>query len=273
MMAMGEPQLQLECIRAYNDFQTEWSDLAPGRYLPMTTLPFWDLGATLKEMERGASAGHRGIVFSQEPAGFGLPSLTDRHWYPLWAAAQEMGLAVNFHVAATGVDTMDLFGSSDDGPHANFAAIGASFYMTTARTITQLIMSGICHRFPELNFVSVESGVGWLPFHLASLDWLWQNCGVAKEHPEYELLPSEYFRRQIYATFWFESASARFAIDQFADNILWETDFPHASSLSPGPASISPAPNVYLEATVGDLPEVTLRKVLHDNAARIYHLD
>lgn len=55
--------------------------------------------------------------------------------------------------------------------------------------------------------------------------------------------------------------------------ILYETDFPHPTSMSPGPASDAVAPNLYLETTFGDLPEATLRKILHDNAARIYHLD
>ena len=77
-----------------------------------------------------------------------------------------------------------------------------------AKTIAQLITGGICHRFPDLDFVSVESGIGWIPFALAALDWQWQNCGVPAEHPEYDLLPSEYFRRQIYGCFWFERDTA-----------------------------------------------------------------
>ena len=62
----------------------------------------------------------------------------------------------------------------------------------------------MCHRFPDLKLVSVESGVGWLPAALETFDWQWRNGGVRDEHPEYDLLPSEYFRRQIYGCFWFE---------------------------------------------------------------------
>jgi predicted TIM-barrel fold metal-dependent hydrolase len=265
--------LPLAFMQAYNDYQTDFASVAPGRYLPMTSLPFWDLDATLQEIERCTAAGHKGIVFSQDPSAFGLPGLTDRHWDPMWASAQEKGLPVNFHIASGDMSLMDT-GNPANGAHANYASMGVSFFMGNARTVAQLICGGICHRFPDLNFVSVESGIGWIPFALDSLDWQWLNCGVPREHPEYDLLPSEYFKRQIYGCFWFERETALFAIERLGtDNILYETDFPHPTSMSPGPASSAVAPPEYLNTTLGDLPDDTLHKILHDNAARIYHLD
>ena len=272
IVGLEDVALRLECIRAYNDFQVEWGSVAPGRFVATTTLPFWDLDTTLAEMERCAELGHRGIVFTQDPAHFGLPGLTDRHWDPMWASAQDKGLPVNFHIAS-GDTSLLQSGNPADGKHANYASLGVSFFMGNARTIAQLICGGICHRFPALNFVSVESGIGWIPYALAALDWQWRNCGVPEEHPEYDLLPSEYFRRQIYGCFWFEDATAKFAIEALgADNVLYETDFPHPTSMSPGPATSAVRPDRYLDDTFGDLPEETLRKVLHDNAARLYRL-
>ena len=266
-------RLARDFLRAYNDYQTEWASTAPDRLLPMTSLPFWDLAATLEEMDRCAAAGHRGIVFSQDPGAFGLPVLTDRHWDPMWAAAQEIGLAVNFHIASGDTSLLNSAGHPDNGAHANYASMGVSFFMGNARTIASLICGGICHRFPELNFVSVESGVGWIPFALDALDWQWRNCGVGLEHPEYDLLPTEYFKRQIYGCFWFEVEPARFAIERLGDdNILYETDFPHPTSMSPGPASAAVPPNQFLEDNFSDLSESTLAKILHDNAARLYRL-
>jgi predicted TIM-barrel fold metal-dependent hydrolase len=191
----------------------------------------------------------------------------------MWRSAEEKGLPVNFHIASGDLDPFSV-GHPDNGPHANYAAMGVSFFMANAKTIAQLITGGICHRFPDLNFVSVESGIGWIPFALAALDWQWQNCGVPVEHPEYDLLPSEYFRRQIYGCFWFERETALTAIEQLgADNVLYETDFPHPTSMSPGPASIAERPDDFVRAVFADLPLETTRKILHDNAARIYHLD
>jgi predicted TIM-barrel fold metal-dependent hydrolase len=122
--------------------------------------------------------------------------------------------------------------------------------------------------------VSVESGVGWIPYALDAMDWMWKNSGVALEHPEYDLLPSEYFRRQIYGCFWFEDATAISAIEHLGpDNILYETDFPHPTSMSPGPASFAVSAREHIESNFGHLPRDVMVKILHDNAARLYHLD
>jgi predicted TIM-barrel fold metal-dependent hydrolase len=269
----ADDEFQLAMVKAYNDYQTEFCSVAPDRLVPVTSLPFWSLEETLAEIERCAAAGHRGIVFSQDPSAFGLPQLTDRHWDPMWASAQEKGLPVNFHIASGDMSLLDNAGHPDNGAHANYASMGVSFFMGNARTVAQLICGGICHRFPELNFVSVESGIGWLPFALAALDWQWKNCGVPEEHPEYDLLPSEYFRRQIYGCFWFERGSAYSAIEQLgADNILYETDFPHPTSMSPGPASSAISPRQFIAETFERLPLDVTRKILHDNAARLYRV-
>ena len=112
----------------------------------------------------------------------------------------------------------------------------------------------MCHRYPDLNFVSVENGAGWLPFLGESMDWQWLNVGAHKDYPD-RLLPSEYLYRQIYGMFWFERDVVRAVIDKLADNLMFETDFPHATSLSPGPASESPSPRDVMERSLGDLPD------------------
>ncbi len=102
-----------------------------------------------------------------------------------------------------------------------------------AQNIAEVVLSGVCHRYPDLNFVSVENGAGWLPFLGESMDWQWLNVGAHKDYPD-RLLPSEYLYRQVYGMYWFEHDSVRAVMDKLADNLMFETDFPHATSLSPG---------------------------------------
>ena len=128
---MGDTALQLACIQAYNDFLVDFANEAPGRFIPATGLPFWDLDATLAEIERCAANGHKGIVFTQDPSYFGLPPLTDRYWDPMWASAQEKGLPVNFHIASGDLDLFNT-GHPDNGIHANYAAMGVSFFLANA---------------------------------------------------------------------------------------------------------------------------------------------
>jgi predicted TIM-barrel fold metal-dependent hydrolase len=63
------------------------------------------------------------------------------------------------------------------------------------------------------------------------------------------------------------------ALETIGDNVLFETDYPHPTSMSPGPASTALVPRNFVDEVLGDLPEDLLQKILHDNAARIYHLD
>ena len=126
-------------------------------------------------------------------------------------------------------------------------------FRSNQRCLAELILGGVCHRFPDLQFVSVESGVGWIPGVLEVFDWQWLNTGVRRDRPEYDLLPSEYFRRQIHGCFWFEHEAARHAIERYPDNILYETDYPHPTCQYPSPPT--PAPMIRIgKSLVEDAP-------------------
>lgn len=276
-LRMNEPELMLACVRAYNDFLTEWASLAPKRLLPVTALPFWDVAESVAEVQRCGQRGHRSVLFPSQPQDFGQPSLANRHWDPVWAAAQELGQPISFHIgsqAGLGVKKGEFRKEAAAiGLKAQFARISALAFIGNALGISEIICGGVCHRFPHLNFVSVESGASWVPGLIEGLDWQWHNVGVAREHPEYELLPSEFFRRQIYACFWFERDLLPRAAELYPDNVLYETDFPHPTSMSPGPATPAQHPRAYAAEALATLPEEIVRKLLHDNAARIYHVN
>jgi predicted TIM-barrel fold metal-dependent hydrolase len=266
----ADPQLVLECVRAYNDFLVEWSSIAPDRYIPLMTVPFWNFDATIAELHRAHAAGHRGVVFPARMEDFRLPPLSDSHWDPFWAAAQDLDLSINFHI---GSGNIPMFGTNNTGKHLSYAWTGSMLFFLNANAIVSLIFGGVCQRFPRLKFVSVESGVGWVPFLLEGMDWQFHNAGAHLEHPELELLPSEYFARQIYTCFWFERASARAAIEQLgADHVMFETDFPHSTGITPGPASAALAPREHPKHALAGLPDDVIRKVIHDNAALLYRV-
>lgn len=267
-----ERDLWIDCIRAYNDFLAEWAGADRNRLIPVMLLPFWDLEASLAEVERSSALGHRGVIFTQDPRQFGLPGLADTHWDPLWRSLENRKLPVNFHIGSAGIEPPPP-PSDQIRPQAAYAAMGVTFFMSNARTIATLTCGGVCHRFPTLSFVSVESGVGWLPYALSALDWQWKNCGVGRENPEYELLPSEYFQRQIYGCFWFEDQTIEHTVAAIgAGNLLYETDYPHPTSMSPGPASAAVRPDQYIASSLSVLSPDDKDKVLFSNAARLYQL-
>jgi predicted TIM-barrel fold metal-dependent hydrolase len=268
-----DPELNLLCVEAYNDFLADYSRSAPGRFVSVMALPFWDVDLSLREIERSKSAGHKGVNITADPESWGMPPYTTRHWDPIWEVCQDLELPVSFHIA--GGKFAGPPAPTDHGVRAAFVSGGGlPNLLGNAQTLAQIIAGGVCHRFPKLDFISVESGIGWLQFALESLDFIWQYCGVGEEHPEYGLLPSEYFQRQIYGTFWYEQKAAVQAIEALGpDNLMYSTDFPHPTCMSDGIASVAQAPRDYVESALADVPESALRKVLHDNAARVFHLN
>ena len=181
-------------------------------------------------------------------------------------------MSISFHIGG-GVLGPEFQDVAKIGVKANFARVSTMAVLENAKCMTDLILSGIPHRFPNLPLVSVESGVGWIPFLMESLDWQWKNNGVREEHPEYDLLPSEYFRRQIYASFWFEEAGVAKALELFPDNILFETDYPHPTCQAPGPASAGTHPRLYAERALAGISEPVLAKVLQTTAQKLYRLN
>jgi uncharacterized protein len=271
-MARREPELAIECCRAYNDFLTEWCSVDPKRLIPQVVLPIWDVDLCVAEVERCTASGHRSVVMTHQPDAYGLPWLADPHWNPLWAFCQEAELPICFHVE--GARELPVW--PDYPPTPGLVKQCVMGFLDNTDAISEVILSGICHRHPRLKIVSVESGAGYLPYLMETLDWQWINAGMRKSHPEMDLLPSEYFRRQIYGSFWFERRSGlREALELYPDNLFYETDFPHPTSISPGAFEFSETARSNLERKFAslDVPEEVLRKVLHDNAARVYRLE
>lgn len=201
----------------------------------------------------------------------GLPPVGHSHWDPVYDRAQSLGMSINFHVgvgstAADIASFRELRGGKFD--HGYWAGNSALAFLANSATITTLIMSGVCDRFPNLQFVSVESGFGFVPFLLEALEWQWRNIGAPNAYPG-RLLPTEYFRRQMYCTFWFEQTALPL-LSGFQDNVMFETDFPHSTALAPGPASVAPSPSDVVEADANILDREVLRKVMSTNAMGLY---
>lgn len=268
-LRLGDRELVAECVRTYNDFLHDWCSADPHRLLPVIALPFWDRELAVAELQRCAALGFRAVNFCNQPQDYGQPPLAHKHWDPVWAAAQEAGLPISFHVGGGSMGTQ-FVDTAEMGWMSNFAKVSSMIFLDNMRCLADLIFGGVCHRFPDLQFVSVESGIGWIPGALETFDWQWRNGGVGVEHPEYDLLPSEYFRRQIHGCFWFEEGAALSAIEQYPDNILFETDYPHPTCQHPGPCTPAQRPRDYASSLLGGLDPAVTAKVLHGNAARLY---
>jgi uncharacterized protein len=288
-----DPKLRLECVRAYNDFQTEFASADPNRLLPISYLPWWDLDAARAELARCVDMQHKGVIFPWEFEKKGLPPLRSTYWEPLLKDVEASGLSLSFHIgfgeeapinkekAEDVVAELRPPGADDEPEQSKTAAdplagldpleivgMAAKMLIGNAHCIVELTMSKICARYPDLNFVSVESGIGYIPYLIEGLDWHFKNTAAARVHADM-MLPSEYFRRQIYGTFWFESDIARLA-DLYPDNFMFETDYPHPTSIAPGPNTTALTPRETIVNNCAGLSADVLTSIVQDNAARVY---
>jgi uncharacterized protein len=262
-------ELRNLCATIYNDAMVEFYEQSHGRLNGMAVLPWWDVKRSVAEVERVHQLGLKGVNISADPQlNFGLPDLSDDHWNPLWEVCQDLNVPVNFHVGAS--QTQQSWFGNTPWPslrgNIKLALGSAVLYLGNARVIGNLIYSGILERYPTLKFVSVESGVGWIPFLLEALDYQAEEAGDgAFDH--LSMKPSEYFHRQMYACFWFENDQVMTNIEKLGyDKCMFETDFPHPTCLYPNP--LGP-----ISETLAGVDYDIRKKLLSDNAATVYNID
>jgi len=259
--------LRTVCLEIFNEANAELQAESGNRLLPMALLPAWDIDACVREAQRAHELGLRGVNITSDPQDIGAPDLASPKWDPVWDVCSSLGLPVHFHIGAS-LTTMNYFGtypweSHDDD--TKLAIGGTLLFIGNGRVVVNIICSGMLDRYPDLKIVSVESGAGWVPFILEALEY-----EMAENAPglraRLSLTPKEFFRRNIYATMWFERTNLPELVGAVGeDNILFETDFPHPTCLYPDPLSTA-ASN--MEA----LSPGAQRKILGENAAALYRL-
>jgi len=260
VLHITDPDVLLASVRAYNDGLAEWCAEAPARLIPNCLIPMWDIELVPDEARRAVGLGHRGIVFAGTPDALGYPPIFDEYWDPLWGVAQELDVPIALHIggnAPTGAAPTMPMPKSIGGLGSVYTIAG------NINVMCNILFSGMLTRFPGLNIVSVESGVGWVPYLLETSDHQWDEYRMW-EHgfPE---RPSDLFRSHIYTNLWFEKEGVKQRHYVGIDNIMWECDYPH-------PTGIWPNTQRYVDDVLGDVADDERQLILWKNAVRLYHL-
>jgi predicted TIM-barrel fold metal-dependent hydrolase len=266
---VADEKLRMLCVEIYNDAMAEMQAESNLRFLPMPVMPSWDVERCVRETERCAGLGLRGINMTSDPQDLGTPDLASRAWDPLWEVCADLDMPVHFHIGSSNT-AMDFFGNyfwASQDEYVKPAIGGAMLFLNSARVVINTVFAGIFDRFPALQMVAVESGVGWIPFILETMNYeLFENA--PKHAAELSKMPSEYFRSNWYATFWFEESQGdvQGLLDKVGEErVLFETDFPH-------PTCLYPAPLESIANKMSTLRPETRRRVMGENAARLYRL-
>lgn len=268
LLALRDEGLALSIIEIYNDACADRMKDSSDRINCMASLPYWDRDVLNKEMRRIVDLGIRGIVMPDRPerlsSGFLGP---DGKVSPFWEEVLEIcdatGTPLNFHLNSA----LDA-GSAiwDNLAFDQRLPINALMYhMGCAATLSNFIVSGILDKYPNLKIGLIESGAGWVPFVLEALEHQLDeyrtiiNRGLQRR-------PKEYFAKHFWVSYWFESFAPKHMLDEIGvDRIMFETDYPHPTSLYPGVQA-------KLVDTLGGHDYATRKRILERNAAELYNL-
>jgi len=250
---IADPEISKAAMRAWNDWAAEeFNSYLPDRLNALPELPATSPEEAAEELQRLAAAGHRGACINGFDAKVGEPA-----WDRLWAVAAETSLPISFHIGGgTRFDPR-----RKDWQRAAFAAIAP---MQMDEVLATMIYSGALERHPDLKIVLAESGIGWVPYFVARMDATFEKHCRGNDY-SIKTLPSELFRRQVFATFEEEPLGPDLIPLLGPDNFMWACDYPH-------PDSTWPNSRAAIDHALGKLGREAMRKVTGENCRRLYRL-
>lgn len=254
-----DPRLQEECCRAYNDWLIEYCQVDLDRLVGVPMIATYDMDHAVAELRRCKDAGLRGALIWQVPPK--EMAFTTDHYEHFWAAAQEMETPVSVHIL-TGFGYVKTR-YDRKGLERYRGSVNLKLAEITD-SLLDIIFSGVLERYPRLKVVLVENEIGWLPYVLEQWDYYFDRHRPT-EPLTIDKLPTEYFNRQVFATFFNDAVGARNLTWWGADNCMWSNDFPHANSTWPHSRDV-------VARDLGHLPDDVRAKLLRDNVARLYDM-
>jgi len=256
-------------IQVYNDVEAEMQSESGNRLLPLPLMPAWDVDKCVAEAKRCAATGMRGINMTSEPSDVGGVDLGRPEWDPFWETCEDLQLPLHFHIgaSATAATFHSAYTWKSHNDDLKLAMGGAMQFIGNAAVAMNFVMSGIFDRHPGLKVVSVESGAGWVPFAMEAIEYeMMENS--PDDLAKMKKRPMEYFRSNMYATFWFEKnlGYLQHLVDTVGeDNILFETDYPHPTCLYPAPLEI-------VADKMKTISPQAQRKIMGENGKKLYRL-
>jgi predicted TIM-barrel fold metal-dependent hydrolase len=257
-----DPELELACVQAYNDWLIEEWAGASERFIPQCITLLFPIDAAVKEIRRAVANGHKGVIYPAVPMELrDVPHINDSVYDPLWAACAELEVPMCFHAGSSKAIQVPPY----EGYSPTIAAALESITQPVSQVsvLVNLLISKILLRFPELKVVLGESGLGWGAYLLEYTDF--QAKGDQLPSHGYDLTPSEMFKRQCYVVGWYDRESMKTRRYIGTGNILWSTQFPLATSTWPDSRK-------FLEKSFEGIPDRDRKKILWENAARLYKI-
>jgi len=259
MFWIRDAGFQRACFHVYNDWLAEFCSYSPRCLKGLGLISLYDPKQGAEDLEECAKKGLAGgLIWASPPDE--LPFYSEVY-NSFWKAAQELRMPLSLHEFA-GFERIYWESTAEKRTVAN--AVASHEVETTFATF---ILSGILERFPRLRIISAELNCGWLAYFLHRMDRAFDSRGVRLQGSPFPtkltMRPSEYFRRQLYATFIDDPYGLAHRHEIGVDNLLWSSDFPHS-------ATFWPHSREKIAKDFHGIGEEDKRKILCENVAKLY---
>jgi predicted TIM-barrel fold metal-dependent hydrolase len=258
-------ELQLACVRAYNEWIGEFCEGSGGRLIGQSILPTTGIEDSIQELEWGMKHGLKSGVISSFPNGTLDAKPEDDRF---WGLVQEADYPVAVHI---GSFLRDVPRGGGQGGWNSLSFLGRAAWTKaggqTLSVVCDILFSGIFERFPGLKIVLVEANIGWIPTLLEQSDDMFLRYRwYTKAVEQMTEMPSEIFFRNFWATFMVDRAGIELRHRMNLDHLMWSTDYPHSGTDWPNS-------RVSLERVFRGVPKAEVKKMLHTNCRELYGLD
>jgi predicted TIM-barrel fold metal-dependent hydrolase len=264
LFGLDDAELQRACFRTYNDWVAEFAAHDRKRFHAIALISLEDIGEGAKELERAAKLGLKGAMIWGSPPR--EKPYYQRDYDPFWQVAQDLQMPLSLHVV-TGKKPPKSKEEREKIKSRNpsFARGYMNLIHEVQKSLTDIIFGGVLMRFPKLRIVSAENDAGWIAHYMYRLDHAFEKFGALSTEP-LDMKPSEYVRRQMWATFQDDPIGPMLFRFFGEDNFMWASDFPHTDSTWPNSLKV-------IDQDFEGVPDPVRRKIICDNAARLYHID
>ena len=256
----SDPELGLAVTRAFNDWiYEEWWGSYPERIIPMGITWLKDADLAAAEIRRNAERGFVAVTLPEIPHNIDLPSIHSEWWDPVWRACEETDTVICLHVASSG----HVMPTDPGGPPIGVGA--TMFQMHAYAAAADWVWSGIPVRYPNIKIAMSEGGCGWVPIMYDRLKHQIEISGHGRGvwPGGTDIGPHEVLMRNFYYCTINDPSSIDAVIAMNLDHTMVETDYPHADSTWPECQDT-------LESKLGHLSDDVIRKLTHENAARLF---